>query len=94
MRLCFVFVGADTPLPGLNMVVNDRDIGENAHYTLKLRDVRNSAGIFTVHPSSAMGRTPVVIRVSNVKGLDYDVTDPSLQTIVFDVVAVVKGKQV
>jgi hypothetical protein len=94
MRLCLTLLGADTPLPGLNMVVNDRDVGENAHYTLKLRDVHNSAGTFTVHPPSAMGRTPVVIRVSNVKGLDYDVTDPSLRMIVFDVVAVVKGKQV
>ncbi|KDR10809.1 Cadherin-23 [Zootermopsis nevadensis] len=86
-------IGADTPLPGLNMVVNDRDVGENARYTLKLRDVKNSAGTFTVHPSVATGRTPVVIRVANVKGLDYDVEDPSLRKIVFDVVAVVKGKQ-
>lgn len=89
-----MFLGADTPLPGLNMVVNDRDVGENAHYTLHLRDVQNSAGTFTVHPSSATGRTPVVIRVSNVKGLDYDVMDPSLRTIMFDVVAMVKGQQV
>jgi hypothetical protein len=76
------------------MVVNDRDVGENARYNLRLRDVHNSAGTFTVHPSSAIGRTPVVIRVANVKGLDYDVPDPSLRTIVFDVMALVKGKQV
>jgi hypothetical protein len=76
------------------MVVNDRDVGENSRYTLRLRDVQNSAGTFTVHPSSATGRTPIVIRVANVKGLDYDVLDPSLRTIVFDVVALVKGKQV
>lgn len=76
------------------MVVNDRDVGENARYTLKLRDVQNSAGTFTVHPSVATGRTPVVIRVAKVKGLDYDVEDLSLRRIIFDVVAVVKGKQV
>lgn len=76
------------------MVVNDRDVGENARYNLRLRDVHNSVGTFTVHPSSSTGRTPVVIRVANVKGLDYDVPDPSLRTIVFDVMAMVKGKQV
>ena len=76
------------------MVVHDRDVGDNARYTLKLRDVKNSAGIFTVHPTSATGRTPVVIRVVNVKGLDYDVTDPNLREIIFDVVAMVKGKEV
>jgi hypothetical protein len=76
------------------MVVNDRDVGENARYTLQLRDVHNSAGTFTVHPPVATGRTPVVIRVANVKGLDYDVEDPSLRKIVFDVLAVIKGKQV
>jgi hypothetical protein len=89
-----MFIGADTPLPGLNMVVNDRDVGENARYNLRLRDVHNSAGTFTVHPSSATGRTPVVIRVANVEGLDYDVSDPSLRRIVFDVMALVKGKEV
>jgi hypothetical protein len=87
-------IGADTPLPGLNMVVNDRDVGENARYNLRLRDVHNSARTFTVHPSSATGRTPVVIRVANVEGLDYDVSDPSLRRIVFDVIASVKGKEV
>ncbi|PSN50227.1 hypothetical protein C0J52_07794 [Blattella germanica] len=68
-------IGADTPLPGLNMVVNDRDVGENARYTLKLEDIKNSAGIFRVHPTSATGRTPVVIRVTDIKGLDYDGLD-------------------
>ncbi|XP_033608058.1 cadherin-87A, partial [Cryptotermes secundus] len=86
-------IGADTPLPGLNMVVNDRDVGENARYNLRIRDVHNSAGTFTVHPTTATGRTPVVIRVANVEGLDYDVSDPSLRRIVFDVMALVKGKQ-
>ncbi|KAJ9597158.1 hypothetical protein L9F63_026951, partial [Diploptera punctata] len=84
---------ADTPLPGLNMVVHDQDVGDNARYTLKLRNVKNSAGIFTVHPTSAIGRTPVVIRVADIRGLDYDVADQSLREIIFDVVATVKGKE-
>ncbi|KAJ9576330.1 hypothetical protein L9F63_006830, partial [Diploptera punctata] len=86
-------IGADTPLPGLNMVVHDQDVGDNARYTLKLRNVKNSAGIFTVHPTSAIGRTPVVIRVADIRGLDYDVADQSLREIIFDVVATVKGKE-
>ncbi|XP_047097698.1 cadherin-23 [Schistocerca piceifrons] len=81
-------VGADTPLPGLAMVVVDSDTGENARYTLSLRGIQNAPpGVFTVHPVTAQGRTPVVVRVADPKELDYDVDDESKRTLVFDVVA-------
>ncbi|XP_068081067.1 cadherin-87A [Anabrus simplex] len=83
-------IGIDTPLPGLNMVAHDRDVGDNARYSLKLRNVRNAAGAFTVHPSNATGRSPVVVRVADVQGLDYDVDDPNLREVVFDVIASIK----
>nr|CAD7397956.1 unnamed protein product [Timema cristinae] len=86
-------IGVDTPLPGLNMVVDDKDVGENSHYSLKLRDVENSDGVFTIHPQSSLGRTPVVIKVADVKKLDYDVTDINLRKIVFDVIASMKGEK-
>nr|CAD7590794.1 unnamed protein product [Timema genevievae] len=86
-------IGVDTPLPGLNMVVDDKDVGENSHYSLKLRDVENSDGVFTIHPQSSLGRTPVVIKVADVKKLDYDVTDINLRKVVFDVIASMKGEK-
>nr|CAD7195628.1 unnamed protein product [Timema douglasi] len=86
-------IGVDTPLPGLNMVIDDKDVGENSHYSLKLRDVENSDGVFTIHPQSSLGRTPVVIKVADVKKLDYDVTDINLRKMVFDVIASMKGEK-
>ena len=32
--LFFTFIGADTPLPDLNMVVSDADVSRNAEYEL------------------------------------------------------------
>ncbi|KAE8743505.1 hypothetical protein FOCC_FOCC010892 [Frankliniella occidentalis] len=84
-------IAVDSPLPGLNMVVLDGDIGDNARYALSLRDVSNSEGLFSVHPTSGQGRTPVVIRVRSKRGLDYDVDDPALRRIEFDVVVHAKG---
>ena len=84
-------IAVDSPLPGLNMVIVDGDLGDNARYALSLRDVSNSEGLFSVHPTSGAGRTPVVIRVRSKRGLDYDVEDPSLRRIEFDVVVHAKG---
>lgn len=38
-------IGKDTPLPGLNMIVSDGDVGENAKYTLALRDDLSLVGV-------------------------------------------------
>lgn len=83
----YLRTGVDTPLPGLQMVVIDGDVGENGRFNLRLRDVQNSLDTFAVHPQTAVGRTPVVVRVT--KPLDYDLEDPQLREIVFDVVATV-----
>lgn len=88
-------ISADTPLPGLGMVVNDEDVGENARFSLSLRGVRNfPSGVFTVHPVSAQGRTPVVVRVIEPNKLDYDIENEEKRRIIFDVVASVKRKEV
>ncbi|XP_033335314.2 cadherin 74A [Megalopta genalis] len=90
-------IGLDTPLPGLNVIVSDGDVGENARYTLALRDVPGYPGIsdaFTVSPKEAQGRVPVVIKARNVEVLDYDVDDPAKRELKFDVVALVGNEAV
>ena len=51
-------VGTDTPLPDLNIVVDDGDTSENAEYELVLEHIQNSRaeGVFTVYPQRAIGR--------------------------------------
>ena len=68
-------VGTDTPLPDLNIIVNDGDTSKNAEYDLVIRDISNSEGVFTVYPQRAIGRTPVIIRVANPDRLDYESED-------------------
>ncbi|XP_012288169.1 cadherin-87A [Orussus abietinus] len=89
--------GSDTPLPGLNMVVSDGDVGDNAKYILALRDVPGYPGIsnaFSVSPEEAQGRVPVVIRAKNTDVLDYDVDDPRRRELEFEVTASVSGQVV
>ncbi|KYQ51361.1 Cadherin-23 [Trachymyrmex zeteki] len=90
-------IGKDTPLPGLNMIVSDGDVGDNAKYFLALRDVPRYPGIskaFTVSPEEAQGRVPVVIKAKDVNVLDYDVDDPTKREIEFDVIAIVASEVV
>ncbi|XP_077533203.1 cadherin 74A [Haemaphysalis longicornis] len=91
-----VIISEDTPessaIPGLNMVVNDNDVGENARFGLHLRDVNNSNGVFSVYPPSAVGRTPVLIKVADASRLDYE--DENSRTFVFEVVASQHGFEV
>lgn len=77
------------PLPGLSIFVDDRDMGENSRYQLKLQDVSNAAGVFAVSPTEAQGRTPVVVKVLNASQLDYD--NPAQRTFEFDLVATTHG---
>ncbi|XP_011302373.1 cadherin EGF LAG seven-pass G-type receptor 2 [Fopius arisanus] len=91
----FEDIGVDTPLPGLNMVVSDNDVGENAKFILALRDAPSYPGVsrgFSVTPEQAQGRVPVVIKVLDPKILDYDVEDISKREMEFDVTASVDGR--
>ncbi|XP_017888603.1 cadherin-23 [Ceratina calcarata] len=93
----FEDIGKDTPLPGLNMIVSDGDVGDNAKYTLALRDAPDYPGIskaFTVNPEEAQGRVPVVVKANDVTVLDYDVDDPAKRELEFEVVAIVANEVV
>ena len=59
-----------TPLPGLDLVVSDEDVGENAKFSLHLES--NVRGVFAIFPENAVGRTPVIIKVVNGSALDYE----------------------
>ncbi|KAK0090985.1 hypothetical protein PV326_003908 [Microctonus aethiopoides] len=88
-------IGIDTPLPGLNMVVSDDDVGDNAKFMLALRDAPGYPGIsraFIVTPELAQGRVPVVIKVRDPQVLDYDVEDLLKRELEFDVTASVAGR--
>lgn len=82
---------------GLNMVVSDGDVGDNAKYKLALRDVPGYPGVstdFIVSPQESQGRVPVVIRAKHSDVLDYDTKDFDEKEIEFEVVALVANKVV
>ena len=54
------------------MIVSDGDISNNAAYELVLENIENAEGVFSVYPESAVGRTPVIIRVADPARLDYE----------------------
>lgn len=88
-------IGLGTPLPGLNMVVYDEDLGDNAHFNLGLKSSdRRAMEWFRVEPSVAFGRTPVVIRVHSNSGLDYDSGLRQIQFTVVSYVHTTKGEAV
>ncbi|CAL1286590.1 unnamed protein product [Larinioides sclopetarius] len=82
-------IGTNTPLPGLNLVVTDMDVGDNAKFELVLEDILNSEGMFAVFPSVAIGRTPVIIRVINSNELDYE--KPDKRMFIFKVKTIQEG---
>lgn len=81
----FFSVGIGTPLPGLNIIVNDKDLGDNSRYVLAMRtqDSRVS-NWFKIIPEAALGRTNVLIRLVDNDGFDYDA---GITEIEFDIVA-------
>ncbi|XP_058065906.1 cadherin EGF LAG seven-pass G-type receptor 3 [Anopheles bellator] len=83
----------DTPLPGLSIIVTDKDLGPNSRYTLALRSVRNAEGVFAVVPTHGEGRTPVVVKVLNSSRLDYDVPQDDDKTFIFELSASVDGEE-
>ncbi|GFG39325.1 hypothetical protein Cfor_05830, partial [Coptotermes formosanus] len=70
-----------TPLPHLDMVVHDPDIGTNSEFTLRLDDI---TGAFEVEPTNATGSTSVSIRVAN-GSLDYE--NPNQRKFILLVIA-------
>ena len=78
--------GIGTPLPGLGIIASDNDIGENARFSLSLRsDDAKFSDCFSVEPMEVMIRSPVIIRVVNNSGLDYesDIREIKLYVIAF-----------
>lgn len=74
------------------MAVSDNDIGDNSKYTLSLKfsDPRVHSW-FSVEPKEAFGRTPVVVRMKDNAGFDYD---SNLRKISFTVVAFIRDYKV
>lgn len=80
---------------GLNMLVTDDDVGENAKYQLALRDAPDYPDIsaaFIISPEEGQGRVPIVIRASDESVLDYDI--PGNRELEFEVTASVNDEVV
>ena len=85
-------VGSDTPLPGLSLEVIDRDVSKNAEFSLQLEPVSaNSEGVFYIYPETALGKTPVIIRVRDPDRLDYE--NEAAKNFKFNVVAITPDGQ-
>lgn len=80
-----------TPLPGLSIYVDDKDLGANSQYNLTLQNVLNAENVFEVSPKSGHNRTPIVVKVLDPSRLDYDVDDHELRQLKFDLIASVNG---
>ncbi|XP_076043934.1 cadherin 87A isoform X2 [Oratosquilla oratoria] len=70
-----------TPLPNLDMFVQDTDVGSNSVFSLRLLD---TSGIFSVEPEVASGSSSVSIRVAR-GPLDYE--NPNQRKFILLVVA-------
>ena len=57
------------------MIVFDNDTGVHSHFDLKLIPVQNADDLLDIYPKSAVGRTPVLIRVAAAGKLDYERID-------------------
>ncbi|XP_045514372.1 cadherin-87A [Pieris brassicae] len=69
-----------TPLPNLDMVVTDTDVGLNSVFSLRLSD---ELGAFIVEPSTATGSATVTLRLNST--LDYE--DPNQRKFILEVIA-------
>nr|XP_026497199.1 cadherin-87A-like isoform X1 [Vanessa tameamea]XP_026497200.1 cadherin-87A-like isoform X2 [Vanessa tameamea] len=69
-----------TPLPNLDMVVTDTDVGLNSVFTLRLSD---EMGAFVIEPSVATGSATVTLRLNS--SLDYE--DPNQRKFILEVIA-------
>ncbi|KAJ0177573.1 hypothetical protein K1T71_006446 [Dendrolimus kikuchii] len=69
-----------TPLPNLDMVVTDTDVGLNSVFSLSLSD---EFGAFIVEPGTATGSASVTLRLNST--LDYE--DPNQRKFILEVIA-------
>ena len=69
---CFGITEVGEAIPGLDMIVSDKDAGANSEFRLELIPVKNADGLLEVVPAKAIGKTPVLIRVANASRLDYE----------------------
>ncbi|CAB3226941.1 unnamed protein product [Arctia plantaginis] len=69
-----------TPLPNLDMVVTDTDLGLNSVFSLRLSDDLDA---FIVEPSTATGSASVTLRLNST--LDYE--DPNQRKFILEVIA-------
>ncbi|CAH0724033.1 unnamed protein product, partial [Brenthis ino] len=69
-----------TPLPGLDMLVTDTDVGLNSVFSLRLSD---EMGAFIVEPAIATGTATVTLRLNST--LDYE--DPNQRKFILEVIA-------
>ncbi|KAJ2947229.1 hypothetical protein O0L34_g16939 [Tuta absoluta] len=69
-----------TPLPNLDMVVSDTDVGLNSVFGLRLSD---EFGAFIVEPATATGTASVTLRLNST--LDYE--DPNQRKFILQVIA-------
>ncbi|XP_045535482.1 cadherin-87A [Papilio machaon] len=69
-----------TPLPNLDMVVTDTDLGSNSVFSLRLSD---EMGAFVVEPPTATGSATVTLRLNT--SLDYE--DPNQRKFILEVIA-------
>lgn len=79
-------------IPGLNLIVADTDIGNNARFSLLIEDLDDknpASAAFSVSPAEAIGRTPVIVKVINSDLLDFE--NELHKTFVFNVVALQEG---
>lgn len=82
-----------SPIPGLSIYVDDNDLGQNSKYDLRLRDIFNSEGVFSISTDHGEGRTPISIKVKDSSKLDYDVDDEEKRFFTFDIVASVNNEE-
>lgn len=71
-------------MPGLNIVVNDKDLGDNGRYVLVMRtEDPRVPDWFRIIPEAALGRTNVLIRLVDNEGFDFDagVTDVEFEIV-------------
>ena len=69
---CWCIAEVGEAIPGLDMIVFDKDAGANSEFRLELVPVKDADGLLEVFPAKASGKTPVVIRVANASRLDYE----------------------
>ncbi|XP_053605342.1 cadherin-87A isoform X2 [Plodia interpunctella] len=69
-----------TPLPNLDMVITDTDVGQNSVFSIRLSD---ELGAFVVEPATATGSASVTLRLNS--SLNFE--DPNQRKFILEVIA-------